>query len=174
MKNKIIFIIIGGVLFLVTISIIFFIQDKISDLEYKKYHEKDFDEIEYVIPREFESDEAYKTYHYYNDDIQCRADFYSFSKYNLDFKDWFKGTIVVSLDDEIGEIEELTIGGKKAYYVEVKTKYRVEHYYGIESTNHYYSFNYSIYDNLKQDREDLDSNVCYISENRIVDSIVLK
>lgn len=138
------------------------------------YYETDeFSEIKYQIPSELESDDELTLY-YYGDDISCDVDFSSSSKYEDDFEKWFKSIVNVSLDDEVGEIKELTIGGKKAYSVEIKSEDEVEHYYGLESSNYYYLLKYSIYDDLKEDRTDKDTNVCYVSENKILDSIVLK
>ena len=138
------------------------------------YYETDeFSEIKYQIPSELESDDELTLY-YYGDDISCEADFYSSEKYDEEFETWFKGEIRVDLNDEVSEIKELTIGGKKAYFVEVKNEDEIAHYYGLESTNYYYLFNYNISDDLNQDREDKDTNVCYVSENKILDSIVLK
>lgn len=139
------------------------------------YYETDeFSEIDYEIPDEMEIDDTFEFYDYYEDDISCEADFYSSEKYDEAFETWFKSIVNVSLNDEVGEVKELTIGGKKAYSVEIKSEDEVEHYYGLESSNYYYLLKYSIYDDLKEDRTDKDTNVCYISENKILDSIVLE
>ena len=163
-------IIILGIVLVIVIST----KNAVEDKKYDDMQKREFSEIEYIIPSEFESDDNFIMSNYYEDDVYCGAYFYASSKYDTNLEEWFKQRVTVSLDDEVGEVKELTIGGKKAYSIEVKTKYKVEHYYGLESSNYYYMFNYYIDDDLKQDRNDIDTNICYISENKILDSIVLK
>ena len=140
-------------------------------------NEELFGEISYDVPSGFELDEYYgsKYYNFESDGIYCSffidADD---GKYRDDLKKWFSGRIYYSLNDEIGELKELTINDSKMYYIDKKSNYSTEYYYGISSSNYYYFITYRITDYDNGDREDIDSNLCYNSKDEIISTIKVK
>lgn len=164
-------IIVFFVLFIIVSS---YIKETKFEKKYEIEKEKEFEEIEYVIPEMFEKSEDYTSYSYGENNVHCYAYFYASKKYDYNFETWFKERVHITLDDEVSKLEETIVDGRKGYHVNVKSGRRDEHYYGFESTNYYYSLSYSITDYKNGDREDKDTNPCYIAEHKIIDSIKLK
>ena len=150
------------------------ISDYKDELKYRKIREIEYSEITYDIPSEFESNDELKSYSYNDNSAFCHIYFYASDKYINDFKEWFKGNITSDLSKEVSEIKEIEINGKKAYYVEIKDNKTTEHVYGIESTNYFYSVSYYLSDYKYKDRDDIDTNLCFTSENKIINSINVK
>jgi len=159
------------IVIIVVVSIIYgFVEDKIYDAE----EEKEFEEIEYVIPEGFEKGYSH-SYNYYNEGLSCSVYIDAYEKYEEDFKKWFKGTIVVNLNDEVGEMKEISVNGGKGYTINTYEKYNDEHHYAFESTNYYYKlvFRTSKEDQLDKN-EDIGIGSCANFEDKIIESIKLK
>lgn len=137
----------------------------------------EFDEIVYEVPSSFEKDGMYTYSKYYSasdNNVYCHINVDSSNKYYTEYEDWFKHNVMVQLSDKVSEIKELNINGNKVLHVTVETDSSKYYYYGIESSNHYYMFKYSISDYMKGDIPDIDKNACYNSVDLLVSSINIK
>lgn len=134
------------------------------------------EKIEYKIPKQFKKNEYGDYYRYDADDIDCSFEIEdrrkSFSYKTLE--DYLKDNIMVYLSNEVSDIKKIEINNMKLIHIEVKTKYSKEYYYGLEGTENYYMLKYTIRDSKKGDRSDIDTNLCYISKDKILNSIKLK
>ena len=161
-------------LYLLVIPVIiivgYFIFKYIDNEKYEKQLLEEYSEIEYEFPEMFNEmlNDHYASY-YDNEGLSCNVSIYP-SKKHKDGKleEWFKGIVIVSLNDKTGELKEIEIDGKKAYTVDVLTQYENEHHYGVESTNYYYSIEYSTNDKESND------NACTAAEDEFLRSIKLK
>ena len=143
----------------------------LEDKRYDKELEKELSEIDFKIPDEY-SKIRYNSYSYEEDNLSCKLYIISYGKYEENFEKWFKGTINVNLNDEVSEMQEVNIGDIKGYSIKVGEKYSDSHYYGFETTNHYYEFEFR--SNKVDDNEDIGVSTCYNLEDKIISSIKLK
>ena len=167
------------IIVIILLNVVSFIAEKIDDAQYKnKVREQskiEFSEIEYNIPNEFEdSNFIYsQRYTYDNNEVSCYIDITSYRKYSFDnLISFFKHYIQVSLEDEVGELNEYEINNKKACNIDVKNRNGNIGYYGFESTNYYYLLSYEIRDDLYGDRNE--ENICYSAKDTIINSIKTK
>jgi hypothetical protein len=165
-----------GIIIIIVLSLILvfsiisiFLNDKLEDERYKKQLEKDFSEIEWTIPGEYEN--TYEHNYRYDGELSCSIYINSFNKYEK-FEEWFNGQIYINLNAGITTINEMEIDGKPALNRDVYDKYNLRKYYGISSSNHYYLIEFNIYDYNSGDGTEQD--FCYTSVNRIIDSIKVK
>ena len=131
------------------------------------------EKLEYKIPKQFKKSEYGDYYRYDADDIDCSFEIEdrnkSFSYETLE--EYLKDNIMVYLSNKVSDIKEIEINNMKWLYIEVKTKYGEEYYYGLEGTENYYMIKYSIRDSKKGDRNDINTNLCYTSKDKIINSI---
>lgn len=161
-------------LYLLVIPVIiiagYFILKYMDNAQFEKEMLEEYNEIEYEFPKIFDEvlNDHYASY-YDNEGLSCNVSIYP-SKKHKDGKleEWFKGIVSVSLNDKVGELKGIEIDGKKAYTVDVLTQYENEHHYGVESTNYYYSIEYSTNDKESND------NACTAAEDEFLRSIKLK
>ena len=136
-----------------------------------------FAEISYEVPSKFESsDYTYsRHYSYYDNDVYCNLNIESDdSSIYDDFKDWFMNSVHFNLSDKISELKEITINGHEMYYVDKKSKNSTVYYYGVKSSNYYYSITYTLNDYENGDRADIDTNLCYTAKDKIISTIQVK
>ena len=164
---KIVFIVVGciGTIF-AFIILLGFIIDKREDIRFDREIMEEFSDIEYSIPNEFKKYGSYHNYNYYGSGESCRFSAYASKKYNEDFENWFKGTILTNLNDEVGDLTTINLNGKETLFVEIKSNDNTEHHYGFRSPNYYYHIEYTI-SNPK-------SNKCNMFEDEILKSIKIK
>ena len=176
-KNLLMGIVIGIAIILVIVLAI--LQ---SYKDYPEEEKESFDEISYTVPSEFEVSEYSdsKYYFYYDSDVKCSLDITLTEKAReRSFEKWFKGEITFTLNDELGELEELDINGNKILGIQKRrgedySWSQVEYYYGVESSNYYYMINYNIIDYDKGDREASESSLCLTALDSILSSIKTK
>ncbi len=159
---------------IVLVILIGFIYNRIEESNWKKELLKDYDEIEYSVPNEFEKLGDFHSYGYYSDDVTCRFSIVASDKYEEDTEKWFKSNIYSDLNSKVSSVEKKTINGKEVYYVQIKSHHSVEHHYGFISSNHYYDIEYKINDSLDGDRVNLDKFLCYSSLDKVISSIKTK
>lgn len=162
---------------LLVISPVFPYKDKketkseLSRDEYIRMNEITFD-----VPLEFEAfyDEKNAIFEYKEDDsLSCKL-FVSRNKPEYHIYEWFKSQIRY-YNVNIDYNSKFVQNGITIYQFEYdKDPTRTEYYYALASNNYYYLFNYIIFDDLKGDRENLDSSICYSSREKIISSIKLK
>lgn len=137
-----------------------------------------FSQIQYKVPSKFEKDEDYsysRYYRYRENDVSCSLSFHVDEKdYYDNLEEWFKDQIRFNLNDEIGKLEEIDLNHSKALYIDKKSRGSFDYYYGVESEDYYYLVTYNIYDYKYGDRADIDSNLCYNSKDKIVNTIIVK
>ncbi len=147
------------------------IYGKLENIRYEKEYEEDYNEIEFKVPEKYEN-RNYYSYYYDEDGVRCTLYLNAYGRYEEDFEKWFKGNIQVSLNDEVGELQEIETNGNKGYLIKTKEKYYDKSYYGFVSTNHYYILEFS--SNKVDDNEDIGVSTCYNLENEVIASIKLK
>ena len=142
-----------------------------------------FGEITYVTPENFENDDhnSFRTLSYLDsdNDTYCYVDIDSYSKeLYSDAKYIIENYVHFDLKDEVSDLEEFSVSGKKAYKINIKSMGDLSldniSYYSIDSSNYVYLIKYTVYDYKKGDREDLDTNVCYTSRDAFIKSIQVK
>ena len=133
------------------------------------------EKLEYKIPKQFKKSEYGDYYKYDTNDINCSFEIENRNKlfsYKT-LEEYLKDNIMVYLSNEVSDIKEIEINNIKLLYIVVKTKYSEEHYYGLEGTENYYMLKYTITDSKKGDRNDINTNLCYISKDKILNSIII-
>ena len=165
-----------GIIFIIVFIFVLlkFVYEVDFNNKYEEERKLELSEINYVIPEEFEKYKSIESYSLDENDVYCRAYISASKKYNWEFEEWFKGQIYSDLNTEVSSIEELDVNGKVAYRVDTKRSNSEEHNYGFESTNYFYLVSYKITDYKNGDREDLDTNKCFTSEYKIINSITLQ
>jgi len=153
------------------IFIVFIIVDTVEDKMYDNEVRESFSELILDAPDEFDKDDTYYINYSYDDNgTYCYMNIYPSEKYNtLEYE--FNESVRYTLNDKVSGLNELNINGNKVLNAEVETEDSKEYYYGIESKNYYYIIKYSIYDNMKGDRSDIDTNLCYSAKDRIISSL---
>ena len=166
---KIVFIVIGSIGVIITfILLLGFIGEKIEDKRYDREVMEEYSEIDFDVPSEFEKFGRYHSYSYYGDNESCRFSVLSSEKYNEDFENWFKSTILTDLNDEVGALTRNDLNGNETLFVEVKSNNSTEHHYGLRSLNYYYHIEYTI------NTLDNENNKCIEFEDEILSSIKIK
>ena len=172
-----VFIILYILTWLLIISPVFPYKDKketkseLSRDEYIRMNEITFD-----VPLEFKAHygEMNAIFEYKEDDNLSCTLFVSRYKPEYHIYEWFKRQIRY-YNVNIDYNSKFVQNGITIYQFEYdKDPTRTEYYYALASNNYYYLFNYIILDDLKGDRENLDSSICYSSREKIISSIKLK
>lgn len=159
---------ISCILVLFTVFFVFLI---INDGKKEELKESErYNEIEYVVPEGFEGENHF--YSHYGDD-SCYFDLYaSYNKYEDDFENWFKSSILVSMNDEVGELKEITVNGKKAYSIDIVTDNDLHRKYGFNATNYYYMIDYTV---RNYNHGDIDENsFCMKAIDDLISSVKTK
>jgi hypothetical protein len=140
-----------------------------------------FDEITYNVPDKFDNDkyDYLRSMSYSENDLYCYIDIESYEKgYYRDAKKVIENNVHFDLKDEVSDLEEFSVSGRKAYKINIKSMGDLylenTSYYSIDSTNFVYLIKYTIYDYKKGDREDLNTNICYTSKDTFIKSIQVK
>ncbi len=162
------------VLFIVIVFVIFFKTRNSDNL----FSDNLFSEISYEVPSNFESEEDYtysRYYRYYDNDVYCNLSVSADeSTIYGDFKEWFANSVHFNLNDKVSELKEITINGNEMYYVDKKSKNSTVYYYGVKSSNYYYSITYTLNDYENGDRADIETNLCYTAKNQIINTVKVK
>ena len=144
----------------------------------KEEENHDFDEIEYIIPDEFEETDGSiysKSYYYRDDDAYCyiyvRPD--EKNLYNEDKEVWFKGNIRLSLNDKVSDLTELDVNGKKVLFVEKESDGDITKYYAFESSNYYYLLEYEI-NKYHTENETNRNDICSNLVDEVINSVKTK
>ncbi len=144
----------------------------------KEEENHDFDEIEYIIPDEFEETDGSiysKSYYYRDDDAYCYIYVRPDEKdlYNEDKEVWFKGNIRLSLNDKVSDLKELDVNGKKVLFVEKDSNGDITKYYAFESSNNYYLLEYEI-NRYNDENETYKNSPCYTLVDEVINSVKTK
>ena len=164
-----IFVIVIVLLIIIGIPLGGFIDDKVTESRFDKEAKESLNEIEFEVPKEFNSTSS-TSFSFYKDDMDCSIYVVRYDKGEKTLITALQDYIMVRLSDEVGEIEEKDINGKKAYSVSVKEKYGDYDYYALESSNSFYFITYKI----GKSELDPDANACYTYKNRFISSIKVK
>lgn len=171
-----IFGIIGSIIALIIIVSV--VSGKVEEQKYREEDKKMYNEIKYEVPDELENDSDlyHPWFSKYERDYSCFFTVYANKKEYYDsMEEYLKTAVSANIGDEVSEIEELEFQ-EKMYSVSVTKKKtsEVDYYYVVESKNYYYELKYHIMDYQKGDRDDIDTNVCYTSKDKILKTILTK
>ena len=152
-----------------------FVSEVIDDIDSEFEDEDDYAEIVYIIPDEFEEEDYYGSYHYSysGEEVSCSIYIDESNKWN-DFEYWFKGRVNIDLNDKVTELTKTNINDNNVLTVTKISDYDKVFYYGFESTNHYYEFEYKIYDSSHGDNEEAKTSICYTALDKVLSSIEIK
>ena len=181
MDNKGIKYVVICIIVITTIAIGFLIYHIIKGTDRLDDNKFELSEITYTAPEGFEEDIGYNSMYYdYKDDfVYCDIRIRSYDKetYDDDFKDakeMLKNTTYAYLSETVGEVEEVVIGNKTGYRVMITSPKETNYYYGVESTKYIYKIEYEIRDYKNGDRPDLETNKCYTSLDKFIESVQVK
>lgn len=132
--------------------------------------------LSYKVPREFEANiyDSYRSYHYSGDNQSCSFSVDTFSTYsNKSGEDYLRSHVYFTLNDDIGEVEEVSINDKIWYKLEKFSNNHKSYYYAIVVQDVGYEVEYTIYDYLNGDYVG-NNNFCGESYEKIISSMKIK
>ena len=89
----------------------------------------------------------------------------------LDIESCLKSNVIITLDDEVSDIEEVDINGIKWNKITITKKDNVTEYYITEKYEHFYLVELDLWDYYNGDREDIDTNKCLNASRGFMNSI---
>lgn len=171
-KDTIKVITIIGVMILLGIILLSSLAKINEDNTYEREREREFSEIEFIVPKYFEKDEIlYKDYSYKENSVYCDLSVINYDKrYYKSPDEILERFVSFTLADEVSGIQELDLSVKGKQLI-IKGEDETNYYYSIESSNYYYLINYEITDYKNGDREDATTNKCITSREKIINTI---
>lgn len=149
------------------------VQYELTRDEYIKINEITFD-----VPLDFQAsyNENTAVFKYHEDDSLSCTLWVSRNKPEYHIYEWFKRQIRYNnANANVDYDSKFVQNGITIYQFEYRNDpTMVEYYYALASNNYYYLFHFIICDDLKGDRGNLDSSICYSSREKIISSIKLK
>ena len=164
------------------VAILTFVSIKVykllEDYRWAKEVMETYSEISFTEPEGFTVEgknlfELGPNLYRHDDNTACYISIGAYKK-DDDKDTWFKRLIYIDLNSEVGEQQKITVDNKPAYLISVKENNSTTYYYGLESTHYYYLYRYTLYDYSKGDRNDYETNQCFVAREQLLSSIKLK
>lgn len=168
--------IVGTILFIViasTVTHTIIEENSFSSKESKTR----FSEITYEVPDMFEESHysTFRDYRYNSKEAYLDIEVSTVEKsLYKDADNYIKERVIIKLTDKVSELKEIEINGIKMHTVTVESKNDTTYYYSMETTNYIYLFEFQISDYKNGNREDIDTNPCFTTKEKVLYSIKLK